>query len=86
MISEITWELEILSVGADNFVVNETQQTVEPQSKKAKFLASFCDDVSADDVGTVSDPKEEISRYLREKTLKSKVEKNQDIFPLNYIA
>ena len=25
MISEITWELEILSAGADNFVVSETQ-------------------------------------------------------------
>ena len=35
LISEITWELEILSVGADNFVVSETQQTVEPQSKKS---------------------------------------------------
>ena len=87
MIREISWELEILSAEADNFVVSETQLMVEPQSIKAKFLASICDDESADDVGSGSDLKEEISRYLHEKTLKSNDDpllwwkKNEDVYP-----
>ena len=91
IIAEITDELELVSKENDSLSVSQPQESnksLEPQSKKARFLASICDDdESVDDVGSKSNPQEEISRYLGEKTLKPNDDpllwwkRNRDIYP-----
>ena len=88
---QIIAELELVSNENDSLSVSQPQESnksLEPQSKKARFLASICDDdESVDDVGSKSNPQEEISRYLREKTLKPNDDpllwwkRNRDIYP-----
>ena len=70
MIAEVLEELEELAQGpvATRRVV---QCETEPVSKKAKFLSSICDS-SDDDESAQNNAKDELERYVKEKTIGTK--------------
>ena len=70
MIAEVLEELEELT--QDQIVPSRVVQCdTEPVSKKAKFLSSICD-ASDDDESAQNNAKEELERYVKEKTIGTK--------------
>ena len=87
IVAEVTTELGEVALEFESETSQETCTNVV-SSKKARFMDGIGDSEFVDDVSKTIDPKEEISRYLLERTISANEnpllwwKRNQDIYPL----